>query len=337
MGAHTLGAMHIKVSNLKYTWLAMSEKLVNNMYYRNMVQKEDWYYPRSKRTEITTDRNCSGIGNSKGQRPRARWRLNNNNELPKDPRLPASVMMGPHDTGPVQWINEKLICSCWDSAGRFLRPNSCTGGKPDPAGCTPADKDRWFPNQGGCCAGLQICNEQRPTSYESYCAADNPKHGKSCWSTVSVCRKNCGSYNPPVDISGCKPGTETWRFIPGVDETLLNSDMGLYRNFSEIGGWPLNTGACPGLRVGLAWEWRNITSTAGNCPYNTIREPASDLPMYQIVDLYASSNSAWLQDFFPAYEKMLLNGYDISTNTALSTMPMPSTKCDKSNAWMSCP
>eukprot|EP00931_Biecheleriopsis_adriatica_P112518 TRINITY_DN8716_c0_g1_i1.p1 TRINITY_DN8716_c0_g1~~TRINITY_DN8716_c0_g1_i1.p1 ORF type:complete len:698 (+),score=89.13 TRINITY_DN8716_c0_g1_i1:64-2157(+) len=331
MGAHTLGSLHIDVSNFKYTWLAMSGSLVNNMYYRNMVEKEDWYYPREKRNEIAIDRNCAGIGNSKGERPKARWRLNNNNELPKDPRCPTC------GSGPVQWINEKLICSCWDSGGRFLNPNSCTAGKPDPAGCTLADKDRWWPNQGGCCAGLQLCTEQRPISYEAYCAASDPNHGKTCWSTVQVCRKSCGPQNPKVDIFGCKPGTETWRFIPGVDETMLNSDMGLYRNFSEFGGWPLDTGLCPGLKVGLHWEWFNVTSTAGGCPYNTIREPPSDLPMYQIVEQYANSNSAWLQDFFPAYEKMLLNGYDISTSTGLSTMPMPATTCDRSNAFMQCP
>jgi len=54
--------------------------------------------------------------------------------------------------------------------------------------CSEEGDDRWIPDVGGCCVGLAMATEPRPTSQAVYCAASDPGHGSSCWSTVDVCR-----------------------------------------------------------------------------------------------------------------------------------------------------
>jgi len=89
LGAHTMGRLHNDISLFAYKWKTKSELLFNNGYYRNMVKKEDWYYPSG----ISA---CARLGNAKGERPQARW-------MPK-PR--AATASG----APIQWLQEKLIC-----------------------------------------------------------------------------------------------------------------------------------------------------------------------------------------------------------------------------------
>jgi len=275
MGAHTLGALHIRVSHHKYVWLAMSGTLWNNGYYRNMASKADWFYPVTDAlpngTSFTANMvasNCKGLGDINGARPAARWRVNANAELPPDPQWPPCAgdpgnikyRLNGCRGGPVQWIQEKLVCPCFDGRNKWWRSN----------------------------------------------ASDFDGKGPMC---------------RPGDVESCKPGSMQWAFVKGVDETMLNSDFGLYRNFSVINGMPIDGGACPGLKVGLDWKEQ---ARADQCPLNTIRDPPSDKPSYRIVEEYADSNAAWLNDFFPTFEKMLSNGYSAS---ALSSMPMPATSC----------
>ena len=48
MGAHTLGRMHVRVSLLKYFWTTRQAHLFNNMYYKNMVKKHEWFLESQK-------------------------------------------------------------------------------------------------------------------------------------------------------------------------------------------------------------------------------------------------------------------------------------------------
>eukprot|EP00930_Biecheleria_cincta_P012208 TRINITY_DN11570_c0_g1_i5.p1 TRINITY_DN11570_c0_g1~~TRINITY_DN11570_c0_g1_i5.p1 ORF type:complete len:744 (-),score=97.96 TRINITY_DN11570_c0_g1_i5:85-2205(-) len=227
MGAHTLGRVHNTISLNQYTWKTRSGMLFNNGYYRNMVLKEDWYYPSNDR------RTCRGVGTSSGARPQARW-------------VPHAFLHTKKGL-PVQWLQEKKVCPCFD--------------KP----------------KVGCCAGS--------------------------------------------DGFSCKAGCEKWRIVLGIDETMLNSDMGLYLNFSTQDGVP--TG-CSGLsNFNLeAWkkDWRFSSphNPPGKpdgptpnivCPKNMIQDPPNSPPMSQIVEGYADDNARWLADFYPALEKMLQNGY----------------------------
>jgi hypothetical protein len=122
-----------------------------------------------------------------------------------------------------------------------------------------------------------------------------------------------------------------------MDETMLNSDIGLYREFSTHEGIP---GACPGLedynteRFKSDWRFRSPripsddpigeTWDSSHCPLNTIEDPPGSDPMYRVVEEYADSNEKFFADFYPTLEKMLMNGYNASD---LATMPMASHEC----------
>ena len=54
--------------------------------------------------------------------------------------------------------------------------------------CTEIDLDRWWPDYGGCCPGLEAKLEPRPTTDSEYCPLSNANHGSSCWSTIVMCR-----------------------------------------------------------------------------------------------------------------------------------------------------
>eukprot|EP00930_Biecheleria_cincta_P034655 TRINITY_DN2391_c0_g1_i4.p1 TRINITY_DN2391_c0_g1~~TRINITY_DN2391_c0_g1_i4.p1 ORF type:complete len:703 (+),score=68.91 TRINITY_DN2391_c0_g1_i4:67-2175(+) len=124
----------------------------------------------------------------------------------------------------------------------------------------------------------------------------------------------------------CRPGCEQWRFVVGMDETALNSDMGLYRSFQvDANGIPFG---CPGLEnfnmnkwggwkengVGLKHHWATWSrhgraKGAPECPLNTYRDVGSEMPLHDIVQEYADNQGQWMADFVPALEKMLGNGY----------------------------
>ncbi|CAE7034834.1 APX1 [Symbiodinium sp. CCMP2592] len=254
LGAHTLGRVHNTISLFQYTWKTRSAMLFNNGYFRNLASKEDWYYPTGsfpdgKNIRSTT---CRGFGNSSGQRPPARWK----------PHAFVHLTNG----GPVQWLQEKKACPCFDTG--FTRPEE------------------------GCCSD---------------------------------------------DIFSCKAGCEQYRIVVGMDETMLSSDMSLYRDFSTNEGIP---GGCPGLdgysTESILSDWRLRTPRvppgdvhgdswdSSYCPFTTIADPPGSTPMYQVVEEYADSNEKFFSDFFPVLEKMLKNGYSTED---LQETPMASHAC----------
>ena len=42
---------------------------------------------------------------------------------------------------------------------------------------------------------------------------------------------------------------------------------------------------------------------------NKLEYPEGSTPLYQIFEEYAADNQKWVDDFIPALEKMLANGY----------------------------
>eukprot|EP00438_Fugacium_kawagutii_P036236 Skav234093 [mRNA] locus=scaffold212:218315:221171:- [translate_table: standard] len=254
LGAHTLGRVHNTISLHQYTWKTRSAMLFNNGYFRNLASKEDWYYPTGHFPDGRNIRSatCRGFGNSSGQRPPARWK----------PHAFVHLKNG----GPVQWLQEKKVCPCFNTG--FTHPKE------------------------GC------CND---------------------------------------DIFACEAGCEQYSIVVGMDETMLNSDMSLYRDFSTNDGIP---GGCPGLEdyntetIKSNWRLRTPRVPSGDptgdswdssyCPFTTIEDPPGSTPMYQVVEEYADSNEKFFSDFFPVLEKMLMNGYDASD---LVVMPMASHAC----------
>lgn len=74
--------------------------------------------------------------------------------------------------------------------------------------CTPIDTDR-FEGYGVCCAGLVQKTEPRDRDDSDYCPESDPNHGKSCYSTVEMCRAGCTGENADKnapDLGGCCEG-----------------------------------------------------------------------------------------------------------------------------------
>jgi len=90
MGAHTLGRFHVGISGFRYTWTFKNEKLFNNQYFRNIVGRPSWFLEHG---HGKCDRRGDAYGNMPGK---ARW-------LPH-------VRFDSVDGGPVQWVQEKLVC-----------------------------------------------------------------------------------------------------------------------------------------------------------------------------------------------------------------------------------
>jgi len=248
MGAHTLGRLHVTHSLFRYVWKARGGDLLNNMYYRNLAKKQDWYFPSDQPQSL-----CKRVGNESGQRPSARWVTH----------VRGDTVAG----GPVQWLQEKLVCRNYDMSS------------PMPDTCATND--------------LQ------------------------------------------------------WKFVVGIDETMLSGDMGLYKQFDvDANGIP--TG-CKGVSGDTGFKDFNLDSwgrtEAGSlrnyhltwsriggrkaepaCVLQTRAEPIGSDPLHKIVEEFADDGRSWLAAFVPALEKMLSNGYssiDLTLNSGMSGFNCP--------------
>ena len=113
-------------------------------------------------------------------------------------------------------------------------------------------------------------------------------------------------------------GCERYKFIIGRDEIALNCELGLYLNFTVTNGL---VSGCPGLEHFNASMQANdgmdvVSKERANGPYGqpgcgkqTLAEPVGSTPTSQIMDLYANSQSTWINDYIPTMEKMMRNGY----------------------------
>jgi len=236
MGAHTFGRVHVIHSLFRYGWTSRNSLLFNNHYYRSMVKKNEWLYD---------DGSCTPIGDAFGKKARSRW-----------------VPHVRHDTtrgGPVQWINEKLVC------------HNC---RADPS--------------NACCQNLATGLS---------CQPDNGR---------------TKSDDPDDNENG---GCERFRFISGVDETMLNSDIGLYLSFGvDADGAPNGCRGFESFKSGMwnsyANSWTRIDGKKAEpeCGLNTYKE-SGDSSMHEIIESYADSSETWINDFKDAFEKLIANGY----------------------------
>eukprot|EP00448_Togula_jolla_P015824 CAMPEP_0170592984 /NCGR_PEP_ID=MMETSP0224-20130122/13206_1 /TAXON_ID=285029 /ORGANISM="Togula jolla, Strain CCCM 725" /LENGTH=595 /DNA_ID=CAMNT_0010916907 /DNA_START=65 /DNA_END=1852 /DNA_ORIENTATION=- len=102
------------------------------------------------------------------------------------------------------------------------------------------------------------------------------------------------------------------------DETAIPVDTGLYFDFQTgEGGIPLG---CPGFGAGkFEWSVAAINSGDGRlvdyyttepkCDLQHLNDGPGSLEMHEVVELYANDQKAWVDDFIPALQKMLGNGY----------------------------
>lgn len=226
LGAHTLGRPHVIHSMFRYAWKAYSEQLFNNGYFRNMAKKNDWFYTTVKKNTCA-DR---VVANATGQRPIARW-----------------VTHARGDTktgGPVQWIQQKLVC-------------------PD---LSPTGK--------------------------------------------------------------CRPERQEWKFVMGLDETMIPCEIGLYYDFQvddktgipsgcpglkdftfeKWGGWT-NNNKGPGLKnYHMTWSRMHGHEAEPQCPPNKLKVGTSK-PLHEVVEEFANDQPYFIKTFMGALELMLTNGY----------------------------
>lgn len=200
--------------------------------------------------------------------------------------------------------------------------------------------------------------------------SDTENGGPVHWISENYqCRDICTSAEPEccVDVGQCvadadlleddpdvNTGCELFKFIVGVDEMAIPSEIGLYFDFEVTeDGIPYG---CPGFhnfnttwwQDGFKYTWTNMEEPCPGCNNpnthlgwraiadpqcgpNTLEYPPGSTPLHQVFEEYAADQQLWLDEFVPALEKMLSNGYD-----TLVTGPDQTTNvfCNRVDAWV---
>ena len=277
MGAHTMGRFNQQQTGHKYVWTSDFQAF-NNQFYRNIAGKPDWFFD---------DDECTKVGDAWGNKGQAVW---------------IAKMNQVFRTGaPIQWIQKKVVCpNCADLSyerggrdpDRLAQDRDCCLNKPEGAQCRP---DGLGP--------IGSTAFERDDDYSDGC--------------------------------------EYSHFIFGNDEAALGSDMGLMYKFDvDIRGFP---SGCPGLDTfypsanrfsdwtcgidgrpwfenpELSWDDPNLSRVTENewtergCPADCARQdykyPGDSLSLSEHVLRYADDQAAWINDYIPAMEKMIQNGY----------------------------
>ena len=126
MGAHTLGKMTMEHSLYKYSWTSRGGHMFNNVYYRNIVRKEDWFI------EAEDNNSCDRIGDANGAKPDIKW----------VPTMNGFTKSG----GPMHWIRTHYSCpNCihrWTKNQHLNKVwEECCETKPDNKSCLPDYKN----------------------------------------------------------------------------------------------------------------------------------------------------------------------------------------------------
>jgi len=265
MGAHTLGRMYPSHSLFKYTWTSRAGNLFNNAYYKNFVNKQDYFY------ESQDKNTCLPIGDANGVIPDTKW----------VPTMNGFTKSG----GPMHWIRMHFACP------------QCT---------YRAAKSDWMQQEfDECCVG-------KPEDL--------------------MCKPDNATRNEQDDIKGC----EKYRFAFGLDEMTINAEMGLYYKFEEVNGIPTSCSGFSNFNMAAWTKPGNRMNTRRaydhGCPLNMRQEPLNDDPLSTIIEKYAENQAVWVDDFIPAFEKMMRNGYSV---TELTEAPSSwdNVQCRKQNGY----
>ena len=82
-----------------------------------------------------------------------------------------------------------------------------------------------------------------------------------------------------------------------------------------------------GLSGEQNWHWEKADP---QCELNTLEYPAGATPLHQVFEEFAAENQKWVDEFVPALEKMLSNGYNGLT---LGPDQFTGVKCPRFNPW----
>ena len=89
------------------------------------------------------------------------------------------------------------------------------------------------------------------------------------------------------------------------DETALPAEVGFYRHFEfdNVTGMP---SGCPAFDT-EKFQAGEVNSVQVDCGLETYAPEGQ--PLHAIVDEFADDQQSWMDEFVPALEKMLENGY----------------------------
>jgi len=147
----------------------------------------------------------------------------------------------------------------------------------------------------------------------------------------------------------CPAGCEQWKFVSGLDETMLNSDMGLYLAFDvDDSGIPsgcegledYNMESWGGFKSGgklknnyKTWSRINNRKAEPRCPLSKLSVPEGSESTSEVVEEYADDQAKFINDFKPALEKMLSNGYSDGDLVDAPAQGMTGFHCPAVSKW----
>jgi len=209
-----------------------------------------------------------------------------------------------------------------------------------------AKKEDWFFSSAKVksCAERIVGNAtgQRPIArWVTHARGDTKAGGPVQWIQQKLVCPQCNLGKPDEqdcctrDVpkgAECRPECQQWKFVMGLDETALPSEMGFYYDFQvdgngmpsgcpgfkdfnldKWGGW-LNEGAGPGLKnYHLTWSRIDGQKAEPQCPLNR-EKVGSSKPLYEIVEEFANDQPKFIRAFMHALELMLENGYGQKNN-----------------------
>jgi len=144
------------------------------------------------------------------------------------------------------------------------------------------------------------------------------KEGQQCRPDKPAAKGPYVARQPNEPDGNPNRGCERWRLIVGKDEIALNCEMGLYLDFQVTDGVPHGCTGLEHFKEQMASDarssvWSYIPGQQGwaqpLCGKQTLAEPAGSTPLYMIMEEYANSQTAWINDYTLAFEKMMRNGY----------------------------
>ena len=340
MGAHTLGAMHERISNFhRYSWTRKAKYDMNNEYYQVMTMKfpgtnqrgnyRKWKKPSDKRLGNNNECNWSPshwIGNEKGQPWNATWLIFN--KARQD------------DAGPFLWMASAQQCDlekCRKLYGKLLKKtmpvNSCC--------------HHFYSLKGQHCIGNEVSIDGAAAvdCNHFWCDSALKPDQKTLLSRLHSQKKQLGSGKAMRDCNhfGEPLGKKESNFckrrnqckldkqegtLQSTRNAYLNVDMGMYVKFDTV---PFNKD--DSAQWGKPIECKNKNKDKEGwrfigCPLNDDSDGKDGEKMYETVEFYAQNNQAFVNDFAKVFVKMLENGYDPNRNPKTKNAPLKTSKID---------
>jgi len=156
---------------------------------------------------------------------------------------------------------------------------------------------------------------------ESWCYTKVDQTGHGVPGHRGTCASSCRLDYKELEYKGCDASCQIWMFIPGRDECMLSSDMGLYWDFNVSNdGIPFGCKGFENFNEKTFLHPRGAHNTVPECSLNALSVPAGTASLSQVVELYANNQTQFVNDFALVLTKMLANGYSNLTSAPAAGM-----------------